>query len=68
MDCDERLSPDLAQEIAVAIATPGLNAFRYRRTNYFLHRPMRHGGWDSWNLGGLIAELQSESGGGSRQV
>jgi glycosyltransferase involved in cell wall biosynthesis len=49
MDCDERLSPELAREIAAAIATPGRNAFRYRRTNYFLHRPMWHGGWNSWN-------------------
>jgi glycosyltransferase involved in cell wall biosynthesis len=49
MDCDERLSPELSREIDTAIARTGLNAFRYRRTNYFLHRPMRHGGWDSWN-------------------
>jgi (heptosyl)LPS beta-1,4-glucosyltransferase len=49
MDCDERLSPELAREIAATIATPGLNGYCYRRTNYFLHRPMRHGGWNSWN-------------------
>lgn len=49
MDCDERVSPALAHEIGEAVRETGRNAFRYSRLNYFLHRPMRHGGWDSWN-------------------
>ena len=49
LDCDERVTPALAREIRARIREPGANAFRYRRRNYFLHRPMRHGGWASWN-------------------
>ena len=49
MDCDERVSPELAQEIREGIRDTELNGFRYRRANLFLHRPMRHGGWDRWN-------------------
>jgi glycosyltransferase involved in cell wall biosynthesis len=49
MDCDERVPDDLFDEIARALPDTGLNAFRYRRLNYFLHRPMRYGGWASWN-------------------
>ena len=49
MDCDERLTPELAAEIRRAIADTSLNALRYRRRNYFLNRPMDHGGWDNWN-------------------
>lgn len=49
MDCDERLSPELAEEIGRTIAGTSASALRYRRLNFFLNRPMRHGGWDSWN-------------------
>jgi glycosyltransferase involved in cell wall biosynthesis len=49
MDCDERLTPELAGEIRQAIAQTSVNGLRYRRLNHFLNRPMRHGGWDSWN-------------------
>jgi (heptosyl)LPS beta-1,4-glucosyltransferase len=49
MDCDERLTPELAEEIGLTIAATSANALSYRRLNYFLNRPMRHGGWDSWN-------------------
>lgn len=50
MDVDERIPPDLAQEILEAIHNPVYDAYRYRRMNYFLHRPMRGGDWKDWNL------------------
>ena len=50
MDIDERVSPDLAVEIRKAIRDPGKDGFRYRRLNHFMHRPMRGGGWQDWNL------------------
>jgi glycosyltransferase involved in cell wall biosynthesis len=49
MDCDERVTRDLAEEIRAAIQSTEYSGFRYRRLNYFLHRPMKHGGWASWN-------------------
>lgn len=50
MDIDERVSPELAAEILAAVQNPRFDAYRYRRLNYFLHRPMRGGGWRDWNL------------------
>jgi len=50
MDIDERVTPELAQEIASAIREPGKDGYRFRRLNFFLHRPMRGGGWQKWNL------------------
>ena len=49
MDIDERVTPQLAAEITLAIAEERGNAFRYRRLNFFLHRPMNAGGWQHWN-------------------
>ena len=49
MDVDERVPPTLAREIREAIPLGGFNAYRYRRKNFFLHRPMRGGGWQTWN-------------------
>jgi (heptosyl)LPS beta-1,4-glucosyltransferase len=49
MDIDERVTPQLAAEIRAAIARTPLNAFRYRRLNFFLHRPFEAGGWEQWN-------------------
>lgn len=49
MDCDERLSTALVGEILDVLPNSKLNAYRYQRLNYFLHRPMHHGGWASWN-------------------
>jgi len=50
LDIDERIPPDLAIEILTAIHNPNFDAYRYPRINYFLHRPMRGGGWTDWNL------------------
>lgn len=49
LDCDERVPEDLAREISESIGSGAFDAYRYRRQNYFLHRPVNHGGWDSWN-------------------
>jgi glycosyltransferase involved in cell wall biosynthesis len=49
MDIDERVTPDLAREILEAIREVTLDAYRFRRLNFFLHRPMRGGGWQYWN-------------------
>lgn len=49
MDIDERVPAALGQEILRAIQDPNYNGFRYRRMNYFLHRPMYSGGLQLWN-------------------
>lgn len=49
MDIDERISDNLKVEILSSIISEKYNGFRYRRLNYFLHRPMKAGGWNSWN-------------------
>ncbi|MDB4754055.1 glycosyltransferase family 2 protein [Akkermansiaceae bacterium] len=49
MDIDERVSPALAREMKKAIENTALNGFRYHRLNYFMHRPMLGGGWQTWN-------------------
>jgi len=49
MDIDERVTPQLAVEISRAIQHTQYHAFRYHRLNFFLHRPMKQGGWNSWN-------------------
>jgi len=45
MDIDERVPPELAKEIMAAVRDESIEAYRYRRLNYFLHRPMQSGGW-----------------------
>ncbi len=50
MDIDERVPPKLAREIQAAIADTSKDGYRFRRLNYFLHRPMRGGGWQDWNM------------------
>lgn len=49
MDIDERITEKLKNEILKSINIDEYNAYRYRRLNYFLHRPMKAGGWNSWN-------------------
>ena len=50
LDIDERVTPELAGEILAAIQDDSKDGYRYRRLNFFLHRPMRGGGWQKWNL------------------
>jgi (heptosyl)LPS beta-1,4-glucosyltransferase len=49
MDIDERVPPALATEIISAIQNDRFYAYRYRRLNFFLHRPMKAGGFQDWN-------------------
>lgn len=49
MDIDERITPALAREIRAVLPGSTLDAYRYRRLNFFLHRPFRAGGWETWN-------------------
>jgi glycosyltransferase involved in cell wall biosynthesis len=63
MDIDERVTPELAEEILSAIRKPGLKAYRFRRLNYFMHRPMRGGGWADWNLTHLARRQNLRFGG-----
>lgn len=49
MDADERVPHELKREVDAAIATNTNVAYRYRRLNFFLHRPMRWGGLQRWN-------------------
>ena len=50
MDIDERVSSELSLEILTAISSPDYDAYKFRRLNYFFHRPMKGGGWADWNL------------------
>ncbi|MBI6630258.1 glycosyltransferase family 2 protein [Pontibaca salina] len=50
MDIDERVTHSLAREIREAIRDPACDGYRFRRLNHFMHRPMRGGGWQDWNL------------------
>ena len=50
MDIDERVTPELATEIVTAIQDPTKDGYRFRRLNFFLHRPMKGGGLQNWNL------------------
>lgn len=49
MDIDERVTPAFVAELRAATQDPELGACRYRRLNYFLHRPFAAGGWETWN-------------------
>jgi glycosyltransferase involved in cell wall biosynthesis len=50
MDVDERVTAQLENEILLAIRNNAFDGYHFRRINYFLHRPMRGGGWQNWNL------------------
>jgi len=51
LDADERVSPELAQSIAAALAEPQAPVYRMARRNHFLGRWLGHGeGYPDWNL------------------
>ncbi len=51
VDCDERITPDLWDEIAQAIQKPQYNGYYLNRRVFFLGRWIRHGGkYPDWNL------------------
>jgi glycosyltransferase involved in cell wall biosynthesis len=48
LDADERCTPELASEIARVVGMPdNSSAFRIPRSNFFLGKEIRHGGWGS---------------------
>lgn len=51
VDCDERIPPELWDEIAQAIENPEFNGYYLNRRVYFLGTWIRHGGkYPDWNL------------------
>ena len=49
LDADERIGPELAQELSQVATQAGHEAYAVRRNNVYLGRPMRHAGWgNSW--------------------
>jgi len=51
VDCDERITPQLWDEIADAIENPHYDGYYLNRRVYFLGRWIRHGGkYPDWNL------------------
>jgi glycosyltransferase involved in cell wall biosynthesis len=51
LDADEQVTPELAQNIATALAAPAAQAYRMARCNRFLGRWLRHGeGYPDWSL------------------
>lgn len=47
VDADERVTPELAEEVRAAVARGEHDGYRLRRDNYFLGRLMTGGGWQS---------------------
>src|SRR5256885_10140285 len=45
IDADERVSPELAEELTGTVANPVHEAYAVRRCNVFLGKIMRHAGW-----------------------
>lgn len=51
VDCDERITPELWDEIATAIQNPEYNGYYLNRRVYFLGKWIRYGGrYPDWNL------------------
>ena len=51
VDCDERITPELWDEIATVIENPGYNGYYLNRRVFFLGKWIRHGGkYPDWNL------------------
>ncbi|MBE9178347.1 glycosyltransferase family 2 protein [Oculatella sp. LEGE 06141] len=51
VDCDERITPELWDEIAAAIENPGFGGYYINRRVFFLGKWLRHGGkYPDWNL------------------
>ena len=67
IDADESLTPELMQEIELAISRPGFNGYYISLRMYFLGRLLRHGGAGFWKLslfrrgrGGYECRLQDQ--------
>lgn len=46
LDCDERVTPELAAEIQRVLERPAHDGYRVRRRSFFLGREIRHCGWE----------------------
>src|SRR5438105_3705605 len=62
MDIDERVTPELAEEITASIRDPLRDGYRFRRLDFSLHRPMRKL-WRRWNLIHLARRAKFRFGG-----
>lgn len=49
LDIDERITPELREEILVAIRDTTKDGYYLRLRNFFLHRPVTGSGWNNWN-------------------
>ncbi len=49
MDIDERVTPELAEEILAAMLDPNRDGYRFRRLEHFLNQPIARGGMQNWN-------------------
>ena len=47
VDADERVTPELADEIRALLRDPSRHGYEVRRRNFFLGREIRHGTWGS---------------------
>jgi glycosyltransferase involved in cell wall biosynthesis len=54
VDCDMRLGDGLAEEIGRAVRRSEYDAFRFRLEQYWMNRPIRHGGFQYWNAPWLV--------------
>ena len=50
MDIDERVLPGFAEEVRQAIQDTTKDGYKFRRSNFFLHRMMYGGGLQDWNM------------------
>lgn len=68
MDIDERVPTELANEIQSAIENENYDGYRFRRLNFYLHRPFPYGGWQHWNLIHLARRSLFRFGGKSHET
>jgi glycosyltransferase involved in cell wall biosynthesis len=47
LDADERVTPELAEEIQAILRQPEYDGYWIRRRNFFLGKEIRHGAWSS---------------------
>jgi glycosyltransferase involved in cell wall biosynthesis len=51
LDADERVTPELREEMVRVLRAPGRDGYEMKRRNFFLGREIRHSGWQNdWVL------------------
>ena len=63
MDIDERVTPELREEIQATIRRPDVDGCRFYRQNFFLHRAVRGCGWQLWSYLHLARRTKFKFGG-----